>query len=359
MHKQKTRKMILLDQMPLQLDALNDPKHKLHDFAKEYDDTLRYLHDRYKNGFIRFKRPGFPKHTKGADEFFREVAKMKEPDIPMSIPLKAYATLGKLGKHQWACCLDSPTILPNGLWDLGRKRTMPIKVDVLININEEPDLAFFLFRVSPFVRRGLLKVVDPVKDDAEIGEAEMLIMKRKYAIWNMLQDEDKLKTMARAYGVANVDTKQPNAIRKELEAQLEKNDGLKRTNSIIKGTLEFEEEMKISDSVLLRNFIQKAVDEKKITCGANGIWKIGDKQVAQVPVTDIKRKVEWLSIYLMRGDNVEKLQEFLRDLINKEYLDSITDKKEFVWLAKVAKVPHDFQKIEAIKQGVTDFYCPV
>lgn len=359
MHKQKTRKMIIIDSKPLELDALNDPKNKLHDFAKEYDDTLRYLQDRYKNGFIRFKRPGFPKHTKGSDNFGNEIPKMAEPTPPLSIPLKAYATLGKLGKHQWGCCLDTPTILPNGLWDLGRKRTKMIKEDILVNINEEPDLAFFLYRVSPFVRRGLLKVVDPLKDDAEIGEAERELVERKYAVWNMLSDEVKLKTMARAYGVANVDNKQPNAIRKELDAQLEKNDKLKKTNKAVKGTTEFIEEMKVTDSVLLRNFVQKAVDEKKITCGANGIWKIGDKQIAQVPVTDIKRKVEWLSIYLMRGDNLEKLQEFLRDLINKEYLEGISDKKEWVWLAKIAKVPHDFQKIESIKQGVTDFYCPV
>jgi hypothetical protein len=351
--------MLLIDNHPLEADALSDPKHKLHDFAKEYDDALTYLHDRYKNGFIRFKRIGYPKFTKGADSAFREVPKVKEPTPPMRIPLQAYATVGKLGKHHWACCLDAPKVLPNGLWEMGKRKAFTIEEDVLININEEPDLAFFFFKISPFIKKGLIKVLDPAKDDVEIGEAESLLTDRKYAVWKQLGDIDKLKRMARAYGVSQVDDKQPNQIRKELETVLERNDVLRRTNPAVKGTREFLEEMMVTDGVLLRAFVQKAIDDKKLACGLNGDWKVGDKIIIKVPASELKRKPEYLCDYLSAGNNIDKLQEFLRDLINTEYLEGITEKKEWEWLAKIANVPHQFKKIEEIKTGVQKFYAPV
>jgi len=357
--------MLLIDSKPLELDALNDPKHKLHDFAKVYDDTLVEINRKFKVGTIRFRKAGYPRYTEGADSFGRKIAKMVEPPTTMRIPLKAYATLGKLGKHLWMCCQDTPTVLPNGLWDMGRKKAISIKDDLLVNINEEPDLAFFLYKVSPFVtgRRGagksLLKIVDPIADDETMGEEERALTERKYAIWNMLSDTDKLKTMARAYGVADVDNKQPNGIRKELEILLETNDKLQKQNPIIKGTKEFVEEMRVTDGVLLRAFVQKAIDEKKLEYRGDGRWRIGDKIIVQVPQSELTRRNDYLCNYLMAGNNADKLQEFIKDLINKDYLEGITESKEWSWLAKIAGVSYNFKKLDEVKDNVTEFFCPV
>jgi hypothetical protein len=354
--------MILIDQKPLESDALNDKLHKLHRFAVEYDNTLKHLKETYTNGFIRFKRTDLPKYTKGADSNFKELPKVSEPVQPWRIPLSSYAVLGELGKHRIMCCLDTPTVLANGLWDMGTKKSMNVKESILVNINEEPDLAFFLYKVSPFVRRGLIKVVDPKQDDANLGEAEREITETKYAVWSMLGDVDKLKTMARAYGVAGVEGKQPNAIRKELEELLVRNDKAKKQNPAIKGTKEFVEEMRVTDSLLLRNFVQKSIDEKRLEYRQDGRWRIGEKIIVQVPVSELERKNEYLCNFLMAGNNFEKLQEFIKDLISKEYLDAIPEnkdgKKEWEWLAKIAEFNPQFKKISEIKDNTTRFFCP-
>lgn len=355
--------MILIDQRPLEGDALNDKQHKLHKFAVEYENTIKYLTETYSNGFIRFKRTDLPKYTKGADSNFREVPKMAEPVQPWRIPLSTYANLGGLGKHRFMCCLDTPTILPNGLWDMGTKKAMNVKESVLVNINEQPDLAFFLYKVSPFVQKGLIKVVDPKQDDETLGAEERELTERKYAVWNMLGDETKLKTMARAYGMNAVDDKQPNAIRKELEALLERNDKAKRQNPAVKGTKEFIEEMKVTDGLLLRNFMQKAIDDKKLTWKGDGRWKVGEKIVCQVPVAETLRRNDYLCNWLMAGNNEDKLKEFVFDLINKEYLDAIPDskdgRKEWEWLAKVSGENPAFKKTGEIKDFVYKTFCPL
>ena len=351
--------MILLDQVPLDLEAINDPKAKHHDFAKKYNETLEHLRDHFKNGYIRFKRQGAIKYTKGADNTGKEVPKMLEPVQPWRIPLQAYAVTGNKGKHLWACCLGTPEPKANGLWDMGRIKSHTIKEDLLVNINENPDLAFFLYEVSPFVKKKLIVVADPKKDDAELGEEERELTERKYAVWNMLGDENKLKTMARAYGVSSVDDKQPNAIRKELEKTLEINDKLKRQNPAVKGTKEFIEEMKVTEGLLLRNFVQKCIDDKKLEYRPDGRWRIGQKIVVQVPQSEISRNRDYLCNYLMAGNQLEKYQEFLKDLLNKEYLEGITEKKEWQWLARVSGFNPEFKKLDEVKRVVTEFFCPL
>lgn len=354
--------MLLIDRKPLEESALNDPKDKFHKIAVEYNNTIKYLQERYKNGIIRFKRPNFPRPTKAADAFGNEIPKATEPETPMRIPLKSYQAISDLGKHYVACCLDAPEVLPNGLWELGRQRAITVKGGIAVNVNDNPDLAFFLYKVSPFVKKGILKVLDPLKDDEALGEEEMQVAYRKHAVWTQLSDIEKLKTMASAYGVVQTGTKQPNQIRKELEDILVRNDKLRRSNPIIKGTKEFLEEMKVTDSVLLRAFVQKAIDESKLSCGLNGMWKIGDKAVVQVPATDIRdsdSKIRYLCNFMSLANQTEKLTEFMRDLINREYLEGITNKQEWVWLGKIAGVPTQFKKLEEVQKGVTDFFIPV
>jgi hypothetical protein len=127
----------------------------------------------------------------------------------------------------------------------------------------------------------------------------------------------------------------------------------------VKGTKEFIEEMKVTDGILLRNFVQLAIDEKKLEFKADGRWKIGDKIIVQVPASELKRQFDYLCNYLHAGNHFDKLQEFLRDLINKDYLNKITEKKELAWLCKVSGVNPEFKKREELASIVEGFFCPV
>jgi hypothetical protein len=357
--------MLIVDRRPLEADALNDVNHVLHKSAVEYENTMKFLKERYKDGVISFKKIGYPKYTEGADSSFRKLPKLKEPDTDWRIPLRAYVALGDLGKHTWMCCLDPPEVSANGLYDmpkLSKRKSITIQETLSVNITQQPDLAFFLYKISPFMERpghnGLFRIVDPIREDAEIGEKEMAEAKRKYAIWNMLPP-DKLNLMARAYGIEGTEEKQPNAIRKELEELLIRNDELQKNNPAIKGTREFEEELHVTDGILLRAFVQKTIDDKRLEYKGDGRWRIGEKVIVQVPQYELERKKEFLCNYLTAGNNLEKLQEFLKDMLSKEYLANIKDRKEWEWLSKIAGFNPAFKKTEEVKEKVTTFFCPL
>jgi len=323
---------------------------------------VKELRARFKNQ-IKFVRPGYPRYVKGADSKGTEIPQMPEPTPPMRIPLKANVS-GRYGKELWMCCRDEPTILPNGLWDMGRERAISIKESLTVDLEKDIELAFFLYFKSPFMNpkkgargSGQLKVDDPDADARILGETEEMITERKMAVWKLLR-EDKLHLLARAYGINNVDGKASPVLRSELEKQLEINDQLRKSNPAVKGTLDFLEEMKVTDEVLLRAFVKRMLDEKRLVWKPDGRFTIGDKVVVQVPANDLKRNFDFLCQYLAAGNSLDKLQEFLRDLLSPEYLDGITEKKEWQWLSKVSGFSPEFKKMEDVQNRVRQFYCP-
>jgi hypothetical protein len=128
---------------------------------------------------------------------------------------------------------------------------------------------------------------------------------------------------------------------------------MKRRDLSYKGTKEFLDEMKITDSVRLNSFLRHWLDEKKITLLDSGQVKIGDKTIAHIPAEWANRKFTWLCNYFFAPNNQEKLQELMKDLVNKEYLDTISDDKDFRWIAKVMEIKGYFnQAPDKVKEMV-------
>ena len=353
--------MILINQERLIVsDALRKEDDKLHAFAKVYTSALAELKKRF-GTTVHFIRPDRPRHVKGATSVagrIREMPSMTVPVEAMSIPLTSTVVIdGIPGSNTWTCSLGAPKPIAGNLWEPGGQKSLILKsADLSINIDEQPDLAFYLFKISKLVKKGILKIKDAEEEANLIAEKEHLITERKMAVWKNLPS-DKVAMLARAYGLNKVDDKSEAILRAELEAQLEKNDELKKRNPAIKGTVEFIEEMKVTDSVILRAFVRKMLDEKRLTLAFDK-FKIGDKVVYHVPAKEIKRSHDALCQYLNAGNNEEKLKEFVRDLLYVEHV-AVADRKELEWFAKVAGITSAFKTKEDLQKLVTDFFCPV
>jgi len=69
-------------------------------------------------------------------------------------------------------------------------------------------------------------------------------------------------------------------------------------------------------------------------------------------VAEIKEKFAYLCNHLGNAANRDKLKEVIRDLADKEYLDGLTDDKQFFWLARMLELPIEFKKKEEIREIV-------
>jgi hypothetical protein len=331
--------LIVNYQRLLYAEAIGDPKNPMHVYAKEYDEGIKELRQLYPEGAITLKRVGYPKYVDGITGSGKEVRDIPEDIPPLRFSLKANVTHPTRGKEQWAVCLDAPTPMPGGLWDLGKNKTRQITDGMRVDLMTEPDLAFFLVYKCPHVRGGHWKIDDPKAEIKVKGNAKRQALELETAIWQTLSDEAHLRKMAGWVGIEKAESKEPDELRFELQDMLKANDVKAKSDpSINRTTKDFLEALKINDYVRLSSFIRHMMDEGLIAFSKDGRFKVGDKAIAQVPAEHVKEKFPWLCNYLASPNQKEALQELFRDVINKDYLDTITDPKDYRWIAGVMDI---------------------
>ena len=341
--------MILVNSRQLDSHALTDESHPLHSQAVEYDRGVKYLQKTYGDQ-IKFVRPGMPRKTKGYDAKGNEVPNMREDSNPMLMPLKARST-GKTGTEIWELC-EGSDLLPNNLWKATGKRSKSVSEHIIVNTKTDAELAFFLYYKSPVFKAGLLKIDDPVAEARMEGDRARAELELQSALYQVLSDEEQLKVVAQAYGMAGTAKMHPDSIRKQLKAIVLNGEVKKRSDPSARGVKEFLEELKVTDAVRMRSLIKVAEDNKQITWSPAGKFLIGDREICKVPQADHHRKFDDLCQHLLNPANRPKLQDLLKDIVTKEYLDKTTDEKTFGWLGRMMECQTNFKKFDEIKELV-------
>jgi hypothetical protein len=348
--------MILVNSKQMEVNALVDESHPLHTQAVDFERGVKYLKKTYGEQ-IKFIRPGFPRRVSGFDAKGNAVPNMREDSNPMLVPLKANV-IGKTGKEIWEICTDSE-LLPNNLWKAKGKRSKSISEQLVVNLNSEPELAFFLYYKSPIFSSGLLKIDDPEADARMEGDKARAELELQAALYQVLSDEEQLRVVAQAYGMSGADKKHPDTIRKELRGIVLNGEVRKRSDPSARGVKEFLDELKVTDSVRLRSLIKVAEDKKQIVWTPAGKFMVGDRELCKVPQGDHNRKFDYLCQHLLNPANRPKLQDLLRDIVTKEFLDKTTDEKTFGWLARMVEIQTAFKKAEEIRELVYGFFVTV
>jgi hypothetical protein len=345
--------MILVNSNKLELSAAKDKNHPQCEQAREYENGLATLKRNYPDGKITIIRVGYPRFTDGIDHQGHDVKDLIEPTPPAKFPLGTWWSHPKRGRELWECCMGAPKILPGNLWGLGDKKSFTVEERIQVDINQDADFAFYLCYISNAVKGGHLKIDDPKMDAKMKGDLRREALQRETALWSTLSDEVLLRKVAQAYNVADVEKKEPDDIRLELDAILTRNDNEKRKDPSLKGTKEFLDDLKITDYTRLSAFIRHWLDQGMITYKGDGRYRVGDKILAQVPTEHILRNFEWLCNYYVSPNNGDELKSLMKDLVNKDYLDKIIDDKDFRWIAKVMEIDGYFnQKPDKVKEMV-------
>ena len=355
--------MLLVNQRPIDEIAMRDEAHPMHPFAKEYQKGIEKLRKEY-GSLIKFKRPKFPKRTKGLDSRNREVPNLALPVQPLIMPLKAQVQ-GRSGLEIWEYIKGSPKLEPNGLWSATGKRSEFIYESLVISLDKDPELAFFVYYKSPLFSREnkhgkvvikQLIIDDPLSDAKRNEEKERADLELNFAIYNTLSDDEQLRVMAQGYGVANADTKDPVMVRKELKAAVLEGEKKSRRDPMAKGIKEFLGELKVTDSIRLRSLVQLAMDKEIIKWFPDGKYKVGERELCKVPQQEISHRQEYLCNHLGNSANRPKLQELLKDFVNKEFLDKVNDDKMFFWLARMMNIPTDFKTKEKTRELIYECF---
>jgi hypothetical protein len=348
--------MLLIDKSRLMPNSGKNPDDPMHVYAVQYERGLKEIKKRFPEGEITFVRPGYPHVVDGLTAKGTEI-KVPYPTAPVRFPLQTLYTHPDRGvKELWACCLDAPVILDGGQWDMDKRKSKSFSVEerIVVDINKEPEFAFYLYFISNAVKSGQLKIDDPKADIKAKADIKRQEIERETAIWNVLNDEDNLRKVSAGYGIADAMKKEPDALRFELQDLLKLNDEKQKRDPSIKGTKEFLEDLKINDNVRLRAFIRTAIDNSIIKWNPDGRYKVADRPLLQVPKPEIGRRFDYLCNYMAAPNNLDKLQELMTDVVDKTYLDGVGESKDDLrWLAKVMSIDGYYNKgVEQVRQMV-------
>lgn len=194
----------------------------------------------------------------------RNSSGLLEPWKVVTAPLKQ-TVAGNNGSEEWLYTKSIPAIkdnyvVPDTLQEMIQYGELKISLD------DDPDKAYFFIYKHEYVKSGKLYIVDLKKDEEDKAEArakEADLNSLIYGSQSALNlDKEKLRVVAKRWGVGNVEKMTPAQIKNALYDVVREGEYLKKTNSDRRGIYEFVEDCRIGNEVMIGSVIQEAIDQQ-------------------------------------------------------------------------------------------------
>jgi len=325
---------------------LTDPENA--EAKKEYEIAVAEIRKEYgEKGFITLVRPGYPSRDKKTGYVL--------PTPPMVVPYERMVSGPETGQVLWSYCASAPKLQPNGLYDIST-RSKQIEDSLGIDINKDIDLAFYILYKSGLIKNQLLEVYDPGKEARKKGEETRQRLLIESAIWQTLNDDKELRLVASAWGIDHVYTKEPDAVRVELQALLEKREKQRRDDPTIKGVEAFLASMKEKDSIKAQSVLKRLVDNGSLVYNKDSRkYLVGANEIVSVPLSESEQPFAFLCRRMEKKPN--EMISLFKETFNNKFVESIGEYDIYIWLAKLVNVSFFGKKQEELMKEVKEAFC--
>lgn len=343
--------MLLVNQQELPLNC-TDKNDKMYPYAQEYNGWLKQAREDYPKGTIKLIVPGYPK---------KKDKELEKPFSNFSIPLSNPAP-GKNGLTIWAYCNTMPIINKNGLLELPtdvRSRYFVVEHYILIlDINKEPDFAFYLIEKTPFVKNGWLQIKDEDKEAVKRAKAKRATLDLDNAIWHGLIDENKLRNVAAAWGVDTaLDQNTPlDAVRERLDEAVraaEAKKVAKPEDQYQRGIAEFLKEVTAEPDVRRRAFVEYAFNNGFLIYDkSRGAVDTKKEALLTIPSAYINNHIDFVTSYYGSPQGIKIWPELLKDILPDGVILASQDKKGLISIAESLGVEFDKKTNDALREDI-------
>lgn len=193
----------------------------------------------------------------------RNPSGLLEPWQIFTVPLKQVVK-GNKGSEEWLYSESIPKmengyVVPDTVQEIVRYG----KID--INLNDQPDKAYFLLHKHIFVKNGELKLVDLAADEEKVAEerereAELHnVIYGKHSALNL--DKSKLNLIAMRWGLRGVESLTPAQIKNKLYDAVIDSDAKAKKDGRYRTILDFLDDCRLDNSVKIGAVIQEAMDK--------------------------------------------------------------------------------------------------
>lgn len=298
---------------------------------KDFHKKIRDLKDRF-GDYVSLKSRKVP---------VRNPSGLLEPWKVITLPLKQVVA-GANGSEEWVYTSSVPLVkdgyvVPDSLQEIIRNGELKISLD------KDPDKAYFFLYKHEFVKNGTLILEDVKSDEEKKALARKREAKLNFIIYDdassLNTDEEKLKVIARRWGVFNVDGLTPAQIKNRLYDVVIESDRNSLKDNKFRTIQDFVSDCEVDNTVKVGAIIQEAMDEGYLFFDDNTRqWKIDYKDGGHKPVllavssNEVKNKREVLIANLIMDskalsvvENVlgKELGASASPVLDKEYVERI------------------------------------
>lgn len=298
-------------------------EHEGYGYYKEYQEGLSRLRADHPSGSLSLKRIGYPQVNRPPEG--SGISPL--PEIPPPIYMSPQKNIDGV---MWAYCEGAPVIHPNGLADLPKNYDAIDLSGEVINIvfdgaGAKPDYAFFIMFKSG-VLGSHFNIYDPEGDKIKESEEKHRKLKVQFAIRESLSEE-KLRTVASAWGIANAGKRPLTLLQDELEELVFSNEERKKKdpmNPKLKGVGELLAEIKHDDVLRPGALVQYGIDEGRFKYEAGRYkWLFDGNDICDVPINKVDEKEAELKKFLTLPKNKTHWVDVMKALLTKEYLEKV------------------------------------
>jgi len=287
------------------------------------------------NKLVNFENPA-PEHQKVADDYHTKVKELKsrfgtsvtvisrktprvnstglvEPISNSTIPLNV-AVIGKNGREEWLYCENIPEIKDGVAIPETRQRIVRYG-ELLINLEEEPDFAYFFLEKHGMIKKGKYHIVD--EEATERAKAAKRIEETKlsdaiYGEASQLNiDINFLRLIAKRWGIGNAD----NLTKAVLQNMLFDTVGATSAKKEGRKIEDFLKDVKGTDASALKvaATVRDAIDANIVVFDqVDKRWLINyqdgtEKTLMSVSIEDLSKKDEILILYLQSDNHLYSL----------------------------------------------------
>lgn len=285
-----------------------DPKEPKDLYEKVILDYRKKLSE-YKQRFGRYVT------VKDRREPKLNITGLLEPVPNAAIPLRL-ALVGENGREEWVYTEVTPQ-LKEGVLHLDTNSRIIYYGELRIDLQENPDLAYFLLEKHPMFKKGRYYVEDFAADERKKAEGRRNETKLFEVIYGgqarLNMDLAYLRLIAKRWGISSADTQSKDFLQNNLYDRVKTAEEKKRKSKAGRGIDEFINDVRASDSneqLQVAGHVRDAMDKNILTFDVGDkTWKInyGDGtfyNVLSVSAQDLPQKEEAVILYLQEDNSI-------------------------------------------------------
>jgi len=306
--------MLYLNAKLLELDREGidpkDPKDIYETMILDYKKKISEYRQRF-GRYLTLKDKKEPKLNYNPDT----KKSILEPVPNVAVPLRI-SVAGKNGREEWVYS-EVAVPIKDGIVQLEQNSKIVYYGEWVIDMDTNPDLAYFMLDKHSMIKRGQYKIEDPISDERKKAEDRRNEAKLDNIVYGenakLNIDLAYLRLIAKRWGIAAADKQNKDQLQNALYDKVKTEEAKKRRNKTGRGIDEFVNDVRASDEseqLQVAGHVRDAIDKNILVFDVGDkTWKInyGDGtyyNVFTVAVSDLQNKDEAIILYLQQDNHI-------------------------------------------------------